>query len=118
MLSNSLGVKCSHVLVLAAAAAALLQSCPTLCDPIDGRPPGFPSLGPRGHPALGEEERKQLVLPGPSCAQWLLGKSLGDGVAAGGLWNGSPAPTPAGRKPKPTSHPGRGADIDHLRARG
>ena len=28
-----------------AAAAASLQSCPTLCDPIDGRPPGFPSLG-------------------------------------------------------------------------
>ena len=25
---------------LAAAAAALLQSCPTLCDPIDGSPPG------------------------------------------------------------------------------
>ena len=30
----------------AAAAAELLQSCPTLCDPIDGSPPGFPpSLG-------------------------------------------------------------------------
>ena len=29
----------------AAAAAALLQSCPTLCDPIDGSPPGVPSLG-------------------------------------------------------------------------
>ena len=28
-----------------AAAAASLQSCPTLCDPIDGSPPGFPSLG-------------------------------------------------------------------------
>ena len=27
------------------AAAALLQSCPTLCDPIDGSPPGSPSLG-------------------------------------------------------------------------
>ena len=24
----------------AAAAAKLLQSCPTLCDPIDGSPPG------------------------------------------------------------------------------
>ena len=29
----------------AAAAAKSLQSCPTLCDPIDGSPPGFPSLG-------------------------------------------------------------------------
>jgi len=25
-----------------AAAAKLLQLCPTLCDPIDGSPPGFP----------------------------------------------------------------------------
>ena len=25
---------------VAAAAAKLLQSCPTLCDPIDGSPPG------------------------------------------------------------------------------
>ena len=26
--------------ILAAAAAKSLQSCPTLCDPIDGSPPG------------------------------------------------------------------------------
>ena len=36
--------------MLAAAAAAAanaksLQPCPTLCDPIDGSPPGSPSLG-------------------------------------------------------------------------
>ena len=29
----------------AAAAAKSLQSCPTLCDPIDGRPPGCPVPG-------------------------------------------------------------------------
>ena len=29
----------------AAAAAASLQSCLTLCDPIDGSQPDFPSLG-------------------------------------------------------------------------
>jgi len=29
----------------AAAAAKLLQSCLTLCDPIDGSPPGSPILG-------------------------------------------------------------------------
>ena len=28
-----------------AAAAKSLQSCPTLCDPIDGSPPGFPAPG-------------------------------------------------------------------------
>ena len=32
-------VKCS------AAAAKSLQSCPTLCDPIDGSPPGCPVAG-------------------------------------------------------------------------
>ena len=31
--------------MFAAAAAKSLQSCPTLCDPIDGSPPGSPSLG-------------------------------------------------------------------------
>ena len=35
-----------HICLAAAAAAAkLLQSCPTLCDPIDSRPPGFPIPG-------------------------------------------------------------------------
>ena len=29
----------------AAASAKSLQLCPTLCDPIDGSPPGSPSLG-------------------------------------------------------------------------
>ena len=29
----------------AAAAAKSLQSCPTLCNPIDGSPPGSPPLG-------------------------------------------------------------------------
>ena len=33
----------SHV--TAATAAKLLQSCPTLCDPIDGSPPGSAVLG-------------------------------------------------------------------------
>ena len=31
--------------VAAAAAAKLLQSCPTLCNPIDGSPPGSPVPG-------------------------------------------------------------------------
>ena len=30
---------------MTAAAAKLLQSCPTLCDPIDGSPPGSPAPG-------------------------------------------------------------------------
>ena len=36
----------THILLYSAAAAAkLLQSCPTLCDPIDDSPRGSPSLG-------------------------------------------------------------------------
>ena len=34
-----------HNTVGAAAAAKSLQSCPTLCDPIDGSPPGSPVPG-------------------------------------------------------------------------
>ena len=38
--------RCSILLIIAPAAAAkLLQSCPTLCDPIDGCPPGSPVPG-------------------------------------------------------------------------
>ena len=32
-------------ILAAAAAAKSLQSCPTLCNPIDGSPPGFPVPG-------------------------------------------------------------------------
>ena len=35
-----------HLIIYhAAATAKSLQSCPTLCDPIDGSPPGSPVLG-------------------------------------------------------------------------
>ena len=35
------------ITLYAAAAAKALQSCPTLCDPIDGGPPGSPGRGIR-----------------------------------------------------------------------
>ena len=34
-----------HAAEIAAAAATSLQLCPTLCDPIDGSPPGCPVPG-------------------------------------------------------------------------
>ena len=40
---TALKIKCT--IGMAATAAKLLQSCPTLCDPIDGSPPGSPVLG-------------------------------------------------------------------------
>ena len=46
MLVESLADCSGHIVKEAAAAAAKsLQSCPTLCDPIDGSPPGFPIPG-------------------------------------------------------------------------
>ena len=42
---RKLGILFSILKVTAAAAAKSLQSCPTLCDPIDGSPPGSPVPG-------------------------------------------------------------------------
>ena len=42
MTCNYISIK---LLAAAAAAAKSLQSCPTLCDPIDGSPPGSPVPG-------------------------------------------------------------------------
>ena len=38
-------ITAAAVAAAAAAAAKLLQSCPTLCSPIDGSPPGSPVPG-------------------------------------------------------------------------
>ena len=47
--AKEIGAHCFKVLVTgvqyAAAAAKSLQLCPTLCDPIDGSPPGSPVPG-------------------------------------------------------------------------
>ena len=45
---------------LAAAAAKLLQSCPTLCNPIDGSPPGSPVPG-----ILQAKTLEWVVMPSP-----------------------------------------------------
>ena len=42
--ATAMGSLCTAT-AAAAAAAKSLQSCPTLCDPIDGSPPGFPIPG-------------------------------------------------------------------------
>ena len=44
-LENIIFREVSQLLYAAAAAAKSLQSCPTLCDPIDGSPPGSPAPG-------------------------------------------------------------------------
>ena len=50
----------SIVAAAAAAAAKSLQSCPTLCDPIDSSPPGSPVLG-----FSGQEHWSGLPFPSP-----------------------------------------------------
>ena len=42
---QAVGLKTRITDVAAAAAAKSLQLCPTLCDPIDGSPPGSPVPG-------------------------------------------------------------------------
>ena len=42
---NAIPIKLPTVYFTAAAAAKLLQLCPTLWDPIDGSPPGSPVPG-------------------------------------------------------------------------
>ena len=51
---------CHYLLYVAAAAAAAksLQSCPTLCNPIDGSPPGSPVPGILQARTLAWDERE------------------------------------------------------------
>ena len=56
----------------AAAAAKLLQSCPTLCDPIDGSPPGSPFPG-----ILQERTLEWVAISFSNALKWKVkGKSL------------------------------------------
>ena len=57
----------------AAAAAKSLQSCPTLCDPIDGSPPGFPVPG-----ILQQEHWSGLPVPSPmhESEKWKWSRSV------------------------------------------
>ena len=45
VMSSMIFIVNNTVLYTAAAAAKSLQSCPALCDPIDGSPPGSPVPG-------------------------------------------------------------------------
>lgn len=64
----------THFIYMYAAAAKSLQSCPTLCDPIDGSPPGSPSLG-----FSRQEHWSGLPFPSPMCEseKWKWSLSIG-----------------------------------------
>ena len=61
----------------AAAAARSLQSCPTLCDPIDGSPPGPPIPGgSETQPAARGAQQGGTARPHPRQGQRFLGMTL------------------------------------------
>ena len=71
---------------LAAAAAKSLQSCPTLCDPIDGSPQGSPSLG-----LSRQEQWSGLPFPSPmhevkSESEVSQSSSQGHDFSSGHVW--------------------------------
>ena len=51
--------------VSAAAAAKLIQSCPILCDPIDGSPPGSPIPGILQARTLESSQRQSFIKGNP-----------------------------------------------------
>ena len=93
--------------ILSAAAAKSLQSCPTLCDPIDGSPPGSPSLGfsrqehwsglPFPSPMHESEKWKWVAQSCPTLATpWTAAHQapLSMGFSRRECWSGVPLPSP------------------------
>ena len=92
-------------LLAAAAAAQFLQSCPTLCDPIDGRPPGSPSLEfsrqehwsglpfpSPVHKSESEVAQSCLTLATPWTAAYQAPPPMG--FSRQEYWSGVPVPSP------------------------
>ena len=93
-----------------AAAAKSLQSCPTLCDPIDGSPPGSPVPG-----FSRQEHWSGLPFPSPTheSAKWKWSRSVVSdsvtpwtaahqappsmGFSRQEYWSGVPSPSPTGK---------------------
>ena len=94
----------------AAAAAKSLQSCPTLCDPRDGSPPGSPSLGSSKQehwsglpfPSLMHESEKvkvkSLSRVRPLATPWTAAYQARPpmGFSRQEYWSGVPSPSPRG----------------------
>ena len=90
---------------LAAAAAKSLQSCPTLCDPIDGSPSGFPS---RDSPGKNTGVSCHFLLQCMKVKKWKWSRSVVSnssdpmdcslppsmGFSRQKYWSGVPLPSP------------------------
>ena len=95
----------SHPIEEAAAAAKSLQSCLTLCDPIEGSPSGSPSLGfsiwsglPFPSPMHESEKSKwsRSVLSDSSRTPWTTAYQAprSTGFSRQEYWSGLPLPSP------------------------
>ena len=102
---NSQHIAKSEYSASAAAAAKSRQSCPTLCDPIDGSPPGSPSLefsskntGVGCHFLLQciKVKGKSLSRVRPSAAPWTAAHQAPPcmGFSRQEYWSGVPLPSP------------------------
>ena len=89
---NYFKIKCNTL----AAAAKLLQSCPTLCDPIDGSPPGSPVPG-----FSRQEHWSGLPFPSPmhESEKWKWSRSVMSDTLAKRAYNKS-----AGSQPRNTRY--------------
>ena len=92
--------QCSLIASIAAAAKSL-QSCPTLCDPIDDSPPGSPSLG-----FSRQEHWSGLPFPSPmhESEKWKGSRS----VVSDSLWPHGLQPT---RLLRPWDFPGKSTGV-------
>ncbi|XP_055441574.1 uncharacterized protein LOC129655324 isoform X3 [Bubalus kerabau] len=99
-LKQNSGASVSSSVAAAAAAAKPLQSCSTLCDPIDGSPPGSPASGILQKASLTgyrKQENGKVIFPPPlllkpslevavSLRQSSILHSLNIGQKASSLW--------------------------------
>ena len=94
-----------YAILRTAAAAESLQSCPTLCDPIDGSPPGCPIPGasPGKNTGVGchfllqciKVKVKSLSLVRPSVTPWTAAHQAPPsmGFSRQEYWSGVPLPS-------------------------
>ena len=106
--SSGLPVSISYSDLHATATAKSLQSCPTLCDPIDGSPPGFPVPGILQARTLewvaisfsnarkGKVKVKSLNHVRPSATPWTAAFQAPPsmGFSRQEYWSGVPLPSP------------------------
>ena len=104
----SLILKKSYFIIYSAAAAAkLLQSCPTLCDPIDSSPPGSPIPG-----ILQTRTLKWVAISFSNAWKWKVKvKSLSRVRLLATPWTSALQAPPSMEAPPPWDFPGKSTGV-------